>query len=55
METYDPETAPDAAEWLELEEDERIGRVAVLSSARKGQAAQSDRFMLHFMRWWRTR
>ena len=28
METYDPETAPDAAEWLELEEDERIGRVS---------------------------
>jgi hypothetical protein len=28
METYDPETAPDTAEWLELEEDERIDRVA---------------------------
>ena len=24
METYDPETAPDPTEWLELEEDERI-------------------------------
>jgi sirohydrochlorin ferrochelatase len=28
METYDPETAPDAAEWLELEEDERVSRVS---------------------------
>jgi hypothetical protein len=28
METYDPETAPDAVEWLELEEDERIRRIA---------------------------
>ena len=28
METYDPETAPDTAEWLELEEDERISRVS---------------------------
>jgi len=28
METYDPESAPDAAEWLELEEDERISRVS---------------------------
>jgi hypothetical protein len=28
METYDPETAPDTAEWLELEEEERISRVA---------------------------
>jgi hypothetical protein len=28
METYDPEAAPDAAEWLELEEDERIRRVS---------------------------
>jgi hypothetical protein len=28
METYDPESAPDAAEWLELEEEERISRVS---------------------------
>ena len=28
METYDPETAPDAAEWLDLEEEERIDLVA---------------------------
>ncbi len=28
METYDPETAPETAEWLELEEDERISRIA---------------------------
>ena len=28
METYDPETAPDTAEWLELEEDERISRIS---------------------------
>jgi hypothetical protein len=28
METYDPETAPDTTEWLELEEDERISRVS---------------------------
>jgi hypothetical protein len=28
METYDPETAPDAAEWLDLEEKERIYLVA---------------------------
>jgi hypothetical protein len=28
MEAYDPETAPAPAEWLELEEDERIHRVA---------------------------
>jgi hypothetical protein len=28
METYDPETAPDTAAWLELEEDERILRIA---------------------------
>jgi hypothetical protein len=28
METYDPETAPDAAEWLELEEDERVDRIS---------------------------
>jgi hypothetical protein len=28
METYDPETAPDAAEWLDLEEEERIELVA---------------------------
>jgi hypothetical protein len=28
METYDPETAPDAVDWLELEEDERIRRIA---------------------------
>jgi len=28
METYDPETAPDPSEWLELEEEERIRRIA---------------------------
>ena len=28
METYDPASAPDAAEWLELEEEERIDLVA---------------------------
>jgi sirohydrochlorin ferrochelatase len=28
METYDPETAPDTAEWLELEEEDRIRRIA---------------------------
>ncbi|MBI5579385.1 MAG: hypothetical protein HY895_09555 [Deltaproteobacteria bacterium] len=28
METYDPATAPDTAAWLELEEDERIQRIA---------------------------
>jgi len=28
METYDPETAPDTAEWLDLEEEERIRRVS---------------------------
>ena len=28
MEIYDPETAPETAEWLELEEDERISRIA---------------------------
>ena len=28
METYDPETAPNTVEWLELEEDERISRVS---------------------------
>jgi len=28
MENYDPETAPDTAEWLELEEEERIRRIA---------------------------
>jgi hypothetical protein len=28
METYDPETAPDAVDWLELEENERIRRIA---------------------------
>jgi len=28
METYDPETAPDAAEWLALEEDERVDRIS---------------------------
>ena len=28
MKTYDPETAPDAAEWLDLEEEERIDLVA---------------------------
>ena len=28
MDTYDPETAPDPAEWLELEEEERISRIA---------------------------
>jgi uncharacterized protein YoaH (UPF0181 family) len=28
MKTYDPETAPDAAEWLELEEDERVSQVS---------------------------
>ena len=28
METYDPETAPDPAEWLDLDEDERISRIA---------------------------
>lgn len=28
METYDPETAPDTAEWLELEEVERIDRIS---------------------------
>lgn len=27
-EAYDPETAPDTAAWLELEEDERIRRIA---------------------------
>ena len=27
-ETYDPETAPDATEWLDLEEDERIHRIS---------------------------
>jgi len=27
-EAYDPETAPDTAEWLDLEEDERISRVS---------------------------
>jgi hypothetical protein len=28
METYDPETAPDPPEWLELEEDERVDRIS---------------------------
>ena len=28
METYDPETAPEVAEWLDLEEEERIDLVA---------------------------
>jgi hypothetical protein len=28
METYDPESAPDAAEWLALEEDERVDRIS---------------------------
>jgi hypothetical protein len=28
MDTYDPETAPDTAAWLELEEDERISRIS---------------------------
>ena len=29
VETYDPETAPDTAAWLALEEDERIRRIAL--------------------------
>lgn len=28
MTTYDPDVAPDPNEWLALEEDERIGRIA---------------------------
>ena len=28
METYDPEREPDAAEWLELEEAERVDRIS---------------------------
>jgi len=28
MGTYDPDTAPDPAEWIELEEEDRIGRIA---------------------------
>jgi hypothetical protein len=28
METYDPEKTPRPAEWLELEEDERISRIS---------------------------
>jgi sirohydrochlorin ferrochelatase len=28
METYEPDTAPDAAGWLELQEEERIRRIA---------------------------
>lgn len=28
METYDPATAPDTVEWLELEEEERVDRIS---------------------------
>jgi hypothetical protein len=28
MKTYDPETAPDTAGWLDLEEDERVSRIS---------------------------
>jgi citrate lyase gamma subunit len=28
MGIYDPDTAPDPAEWIELEEEDRIGRIA---------------------------
>jgi hypothetical protein len=33
---YDPDSAPDPAAWLELEESDRIGRIAALRLDRRG-------------------